>query len=288
MTVGKGNKGMSFRVVDAHQHFWEPGRFDYPWMTAKIQPLVRAFLPEHLGPLLSQSGIDSTVIVQAIPSLAEARWLLQLATDNAWIVGVVTWADLTSTNLARDLDELQAHPKFKGIRHQMEAEQDDAWMIREDVLRGLSELERRDIPYDLLVAPRHLQYVPLVREHCPRLRLVVNHIAKPRIAERAFEPWAREIEVVSKLPHVWCKLSGMITEAKLDAWSADDLKPYVQHVVKTFGHDRVMFGSDWPVCVLAGTYQQVVDALRQNLGPLPETVACKLWGATASSVYRLD
>jgi L-fuconolactonase len=161
-------------------------------------------------------------------------------------------------------------------------------MVREDVLRGLAELERRGIPFDLLVKPRHLKYVPLVRERFPQLKLVVDHIAKPSIAEGTFDEWARDLERVARLPHIWCKLSGMITEADWAAWTPEDLKPYVEHVVSQFGYDRLMFGSDWPVCTLAGTYRQVVEALRQILDPLPEAEARRLWGATAAEVYQLD
>jgi len=160
-------------------------------------------------------------------------------------------------------------------------------MVSDDVLAGLAELERRAIPYDLLVHARHLKYVPRVRERCPNLKLVVDHIAKPRIGEREFAEWAREIERVSKLPDIWCKLSGMITEARWDDWTPDDLQPYVQHVLDHFGPNRVMFGSDWPVCTLAGTYHQVVDALQQALGPLPADDARKVWGENACKFYQL-
>jgi L-fuconolactonase len=279
---------MSYTVVDAHQHCWDPDRFDYFWMTAKVQPLVRPFLPEHLRPLLSEAGVDRTVLVQAISSYAEGRWLLELASANEFIAGVVTWADLTSSALAKELDGLQLHPKFKGVRHQIEEESDDAWMVREDVLRGFAELERRGIPFDLLVKPRHLKHVSAVRERCPRLRLVVDHIGKPRIAERSFDEWARHLERVSELPDVWCKLSGMNTEADWKTWTPDDLRPYVKHVVDKFGYNRVMFGSDWPVCNLAGNYQQVIEALRGVLGPLPDQEAEKLWGRAAIEFYRLD
>lgn len=276
-------------IVDAHQHFWDPGRFHYFWMTGeKLQALKRSFLPEHLTPLLSQSAVERTVIVQAISSSEEAQWLLELAAAHEFVAGVVTWADLRNKDLAKELDKLQSHPKFKGIRHQIETETDDAWMICDDVLGGLAELERREVPYDLLVHARHLKYIPVVRERCPRLKLVVDHLAKPRIAEREFDEWARELEQVSRLPNVWCKLSGMTTEAKWDAWTPDDLRPYVQHVINQFGLERVMFGSDWPVCTLAGTYQQVVDALRQVLGSLPEPGARKLWGENACTFYKLD
>jgi L-fuconolactonase len=276
-------------VVDAHQHFWDPGRLHYFWMTGEaLQPLMRSFLPADLKPLLTQAGVERTVIVQAISSAEEARWLLELASANEFVAGVVTWADLRSQELAQELDKLQAHPKFKGVRHQMENETDDAWMVRNDVLKGLAELERREIPYDLLVHTQHLKYVSVLRERCPRLKLVVDHIAKPRIADREFDEWARQMERVSQLPDIWCKLSGMNTEAKWNAWTADDLRPYVQHVVKQFGLDRVMFGSDWPVCTLAGTYQQVVDSLQHALGHLSDSEARKVWGENACEFYRLD
>jgi L-fuconolactonase len=276
-------------IVDAHQHFWDPDRFHYSWMNREgLQPLKRSFLPEDLRPLLSAAAVERTVIVQAISSAGEAQWLLGLASANEFLAGVVTWADLRSHELAKDLDKLQSHPKFKGVRHQIEDEPDDAWMVRSDVLERLGELERRDIPYDLLVHTRHMKYIPRVRERCPRLKLVVDHIAKPRIAAREFEEWALEMERVARLPGIWCKLSGMMTEAKWDSWTAEDLRPYVQHVVNQFGFDRVMFGSDWPVCILAGTYQQAVESLQQALGPVPEPQARKLWGENARDFYHLD
>jgi L-fuconolactonase len=285
---GLNNNEWSFMIVDAHQHFWDPSRFQYFWMTPAVQPLIRPFLPQHLRPLLAPAEVARTVIVQAISSAAEAQWLLELASSNEFIAGVVTWADLPNKGLAKELDKLQTHPMFKGVRHQIENEPDDAWMVREDVLSGFTELERRVIPYDLLVHTRHLRYIPLVRERCPRLKLVVDHLAKPRIAEREFDEWASQLEQVSRLPDIWCKLSGMTTEAKWDAWTPDDLRPYVQHVIGQFGLDRVIFGSDWPVCTLAGSYRQVADALRQALGPLSEGDARKLWGENACKFYKLD
>jgi L-fucono-1,5-lactonase len=274
-------------IVDAHQHFWDPGRFSYFWMSSAVQPLVRPFLPEDLRPTLSDDGINGTIVVQAISSLEEGRWLLELASANDFIKGVVAWAGLTNPQLGRDLDELQSHPKFRGIRHQIEEEADEAWMVREDVLRGFAEVERRHIPFDLLVKPRHLKHIPVVRDRCPRLKLVVDHIAKPRISEGRFDEWAQELEKVSGLPDVWCKLSGLNTEANWNSWTPDDLRPYVHHIVEVFGYDRVMFGSDWPVCTLAGTYHQVVDALHHALGPLSEPEARKVWYGNASEFYRL-
>lgn len=278
---------MEHRVIDAHQHYWDPGRFEYAWMSPTVQPLVRAFLPSDLRPLLQQTGVHQTVVVQAISSFEEARWLLGLADGNDFIAGVVAWADLRSPQLGRQLDELQKHPKFCGVRHQVEDEPDDDWILRDDVVRGLNEVARRDITYDALVRPRHLNRLPRLRERCPDLRIVIDHAAKPGIAERVFEPWATDIAAAADLPKMWCKLSGMNTEAKWDRWSPADLRPYVTHVVEHFGPERLMFGSDWPVCILAGSYQQTADALRECVGALSPEDQEKVWGATAATFYRL-
>ncbi len=275
-------------IVDAHQHFWDPNRFEYVWMSPKVQPLVRAFLPEDLKPIVEAAGVQYTVVVQAISSLDEARWLLQLASKNEFIAGVVTWCDLQSADLGVVLDELQKHPKFKGVRHQIEDESDDSWMLRDKVVAGFRELERRAIPYDMLVRPRHLRLLTEVRDLCPGLKIVVDHIAKPRIADRLFEPWASDLSAAAKLPNVWCKLSGMNTEANWKTWTHEDLKPYVRHVVDSFGYDRVMFGSDWPVCVLAGTYEQTINVLKEALGPLSAEASIKLWRENAIAFYSLN
>jgi L-fuconolactonase len=214
--------------------------------------------------------------------------LLKLAAAHDYVTGVVAWVDLAHGTLGSNLDELARHRKFKGVRHLIQDEPDDAWMIRKDVLNGFRELERRGIPYDVLIYTRHLKYVPKVREYCPRLRLVIDHIAKPPIARREFDAWARDLEPVAALPNVWCKLSGMITEANWKNWTPQDLKPYVEHAVRLFGYDRLMFGSDWPVCTLAGSYQQVVEALHECVDPISTVDAAMLWGGTARSFYRLD
>jgi L-fucono-1,5-lactonase len=274
-------------VVDAHQHFWDLERLEYSWMTPDLAVLRRNYLPEDLTPLLSAAGVDRTIVVQAHRSLAEAYWLLELAAANDFVCGVVAWAELASPMLAKDLDELQQHAKFKGVRHLLHDEPDDAWMLRPEVVAGLKELERRGIPYDLLVRPQHLKYIPELRERCQRLDLVIDHIAKPLIASRKMDGWAQDIERVAKLPKIWCKLSGMITEAKWNNWTPEDLKPYVTHVVDCFGYDRVMFGSDWPVCKLAGSYERVVDALRTVLGPLSSEINAKVWGRNALEFYQL-
>jgi L-fuconolactonase len=274
-------------MIDAHQHFWDVGRFQYPWMTPDREVLCRSYLPQDLTPLLFDAGVDRTITVQAHQSFEEAIWLLDLASADDLIAGVVAWVDLASSSVADDLNELKKRPKFKGVRHPIEDEPDDAWIIRPEVLRGLAELERRDIPFDLLVWPRHLKYIPQIRDCCPNLRLIVDHIAKPPIAEGAMDGWARGLESVAKLSNIWCKLSGMITLANFKCWTPDDLTPYVKHVIQSFGYDRVMFGSDWPVCTLAGSYREVIEALRYALGFLAERDAAKVWGGNAKSCYQV-
>jgi len=275
-------------VVDSHQHFWDLEHFEYSWMTPELGVLHRNYLPEDLTQLLSVTGVDRTIVVQAHQSLPEAYWLLELAQANEFIAGVVAWVGLTSPSLGQDLDGLQRHPKFKGVRHLLHDEPDEAWMLHPEVVAGFKELERRGVPYDLLVRPQHLRHVPELRDRCPRLNLVIDHISKPPIAIGKMDNWQQDIEKVAELPNVWCKLSGMITEADWKRWSPQDLKPYVTHVVQCFGYDRLMFGSDWPVCNLAGSYQQVVDALRTVLGPLSPDDAAKVWGRNACQFYQLS
>jgi len=274
-------------VIDAHQHFWQLGRFDYFWMTPDREVLKRDYLPGDLAPLLRKSGINRSIAVQAHASHEESFWLLELASSHEFISGIVGWTDLTSPELGKALDEFQTHPKFKGIRHPLEAEPDDAWVVQPQVIKGLNELEKRAIPFDLVIFPRHLKYVSKIRERCPNLKLVIDHLAKPDIASREFDDWACDIEAVAKLPAIWCKLSGMVTEADHHDWTPEDLRPYVEHVVNQFGYDRVMFGSDWPVCVLSASYEQVVNSLRQVLGSPGEVALAKVWGRNASDVYGL-
>jgi L-fuconolactonase len=273
--------------IDAHQHFWQMGRLEYPWMPPEPSILRQDFLPEHLAPILERSRFDGTVVVQAHQSLAETHWLLELAEATEFVRAVVGWVDLTDPQLGTVLDELQRRPKFKGVRHLVHDEPDDRWLLRPDVLAGLAELARRGLPYDLLLRPGHLPLVPQIAERVPELRMVIDHIAKPLIADRVMEPWARDIEEASRLPQVYCKLSGMITEADHESWKAVDLRPYVAHVMRIFGANRLMFGSDWPVCLLAGSWKAVLAAFTQSIGPQRIELRERLLGGTAQEFYRI-
>lgn len=273
--------------IDSHQHFWDINRLQYPWMPAGESPLRRNYLPSDLEPILERNRFDGSVVVQANVVLEETRWLLDLATQHDFIRGVVGWVDLTDPHLGATLDELQRHPKFKGVRHLVHDEPDVNWLLREDVLRGLGELARRRIPFDLLLRPPHLPLVPRLADKVPDLRMVIDHIAKPLIAAQHMDGWAADIESAAKIPQVYCKLSGMITEADPTGWKAEHLRPYVQHVLSLFGPDGLMFGSDWPVCTLAGTWKEVLAAFTQAVGPQPVGVREKLLGETAAAFYGL-
>ena len=217
----------------------------------------------------------------------EGPWLLDLASKHRMILGVVAWVDLTDSRIGAKLDHLQAHPKFKGVRHPVHDEADDRWLLRPNVLNGLRELERRKIPYDLLLRPQHLPAAIELVSKVPNLKMVVDHISKPLIAKRQMAGWEENIAALSKSPNVYVKMSGMITEAEWKTWTADHLRPYVQHVWKLFGPDRCMFGSDWPVCLLAGVWKEVLAGFTQALGPTPEPERTKVMGETAVRFYGL-
>lgn len=274
--------------IDAHQHFWDIGRLTYSWMPEEPSKLRRNYLPSDLQPILEAHRFDGSVVVQAHHSLDEARWLLELADHNSFIKGVVCWVDLTDRQVGRALEELQKHPLFKGVRHLMHDEPDPQWLLRHDVLCGLAELERRRVPFDLLLRPLHLGLVPVLAEKLPGLRMVIDHIAKPSIAIGEFDFWARGMEAVFPIPNVYCKLSGMITEASWNNWSASELQPYVRFVMQGFGAGRLMFGSDWPVCLLAGTWKEVLAACTQAMGPQPLEVREEILGGTAVRFYGLE
>jgi L-fuconolactonase len=274
--------------IDAHHHFWDLNKLSYAWMPPGESILRRNYLPADLRTILEDNRFDGSVVVQANTVMEETYWLLELAAENPFILGVVAWVDLTSEGLPSVLDGVQRHPWFKGVRHIVHDEPDPNWLLRPDVLRGLNQLARRDIPYDLLLKPVHLPLVPRLAEAVPDLRMVIDHIAKPPISTHAMDGWAEDIAAAAKIPDMYCKLSGMITEADHRAWTANDLRPYVKHVLSVFPPERLMFGSDWPVCKLGGSWKQVLAAFTQACGPLPQEVRDKLLGETAAEFYKLE
>jgi len=275
-------------IIDSHQHFWQVGRFDYPWMSSDLGVLYRDYLPPVLKPILNANGVEKTVLVQASNSVAESRWLLELADQYPFIAGVVGWVNLRSEEVETELLEFTAHQKFKGVRHLVESEPADDWLIQPEVLRGLRQLSVHDLAYDLLVHPRHLRHVSKVAEHCPDLRLVIDHMAKPAIARGEFDGWAKQFKPLALFPNLHCKLSGLVTEANWSTWTIDDLRPFVDCALDSFGPDRMMFGSDYPVCLLAATYERVLDSFHEALKHLDDSDRTKIFSENAKNFYRLE
>ena len=273
-------------VVDSHHHFWDIDKFDYSWMPDG-SPLAVDYGPTQLAPLIKAAGIDYTVVVQAVSSPDEARWLLELADQNDFIAGIVGWVDLTDPKVGYTLDELQRSKYFKGVRHIWEGENDPGWIVNSGAINGLQELVRRDLTFDFLAKPPNLPFIPQVMEQVPDLRAVVDHIGKPLIADHLVEPWLSDMRKVASINGIHCKISGMITEADQQSWIADDLRPYVHHILGMYGTDRLMFGTDWPVCTLAGEYQTVADTTRGILNLLSHTAKADVFGGTAIRFYRL-
>ena len=277
-------------VVDSHQHFWDPALADYPWMTDAVAPIRRRLMPGDLRPRLVEAGVDYTVLVQARSDVQETRELLRLAADTDFIAGVVGWVDLSAPNLVDTIDqlrELEGGGKLVGIRHQVHDESDERWLLRDDVLRGLRIVRDAGLAYDLLVRTRELPAALQVARTLDGLRFIIDHIAKPPIRSGQSIEWAEALAPFEGLPNVSCKISGMVTEADWKGWRTDDLKPYVERVYGWFGEGRCLFGSDWPVCLLAASYQQVLDACRATLGPLPPRAQARVFGENAIAIYRL-
>jgi len=258
-------------MIDSHQHFWTIARGDYGWMGPHVAPLLRDFTPDDLAPLMVRTGITRTIAVQAADSEAETEFLLQLAERTEFIAGVVGWLDMDSDVFPERLDHLGRSPRFVGLRPMLQDLPDDRYILRPRVLRHLGLVADRGLALDVLIFPRHLPHVREALALTPGLRAVIDHMAKPEIAAGTLDPWREGIAAVAALPDVSCKLSGLVTEAPAGSWTPDHLRPYVDHVVDCFGPDRLMFGSDWPVCTLAASYAEVNNAARlltaRHFGP---------------------
>lgn len=278
-------------AIDAHQHFWrldQTAPFDYAWLDApQNAPIRRDFLPEHLKPHLRATGVERTIFVQAQHHLAENRWALELADQHEFIAGVVGWVDLASPECEHQLLEFKDRPKFVGVRHITQDEPDDDFIVRPDVLRGLRTLEKHSVPFDLLFYVKHLRHAVTLAEELPELPMVIDHLAKPHIRQHQMDDWLPHFRAAAKHDNIYCKLSGMVTEADWKRWTVADLKPYVQTALELFGPERLMYGSDWPVCELAAGYEKVFSALKEALGPLSDSESAAIFGGTAARFYKL-
>jgi len=254
-------------------------------MGPKMEILKQDHVPSHLEPLLKYSGIDATVAVQACHTLEETRWLLELAEQFSFIGAVVGWVDLCNPDVDEQLEQLASHPKFCGIRHIVQDEPDDQFMLHEDFLRGLSRLGKFDLTYDLLLYPRHLPVAAEVVRRFPEQPFVLDHISKPFIKEHQLSPWDTDIRRLSKFENVYCKISGMVTEADWQSWKPSDFTPYLDVVFESFGTKRIMIGSDWPVCTLAGSYAQVMQVADNYLRRLSRDEQEYIWNSTPTKFY---
>jgi len=273
--------------IDSHQHFWQYDPIEFGWISADMPGLQRDLLPADLAPLLAAHQIDGCVAVQARSSLAESDWLLSLASQSPFIKGVVGWVDLLSPAVEADLERLAANPRFRGLRHIVQSEPDDAFMLRPEFQRGIRSLAHFGLVYDILIFPRHLQAAFSLASAFPDQTFVLDHIAKPYVKDRLISPWDTGIRTLASLPNVYCKVSGLVTEADWSTWQPADFRPYLDVVFEAFGANRIMFGSDWPVCTLAGTYSQVYKLLGDYANSLSLTEQSAIWGGTAVRAYGL-
>jgi len=273
-------------LIDAHQHFWHYDPVRDAWITDEMSVLRRDFLPEDLKPLVDAQGVQGTVAVQADQSETETQFLLQVAEDNLFVCGVVGWVDLLAPNLEERLEYFSQFERLCGFRHIAQAEADD-FLARADVARGIGKLSEFDFTYDILVYHRQLPAAVALVEKLPESRFVVDHLAKPPIKEGKTEPWATHMRELARHPNVWCKVSGMATEADWAHWRQEDIRPYLDVVFEAFGPDRLMFGSDWPVCLLAADYREVWGLVDDYVSQFPASDRSMLFGNNAASFYGL-
>jgi len=277
-------------IVDAHHHFWDPGRGDHPWLTDDLAAIRRLFGPADLAPLIEAHGIDATVLVQTRSSLDETREFIATAEAVPFIRGVIGWVDLTDPAVADVIAEFRAGPGREllvGIRHQVHDEPDPAWLLREDVRRGIAAVSEAGLVYDLLVRSRELPAARELVASMPDARFVVDHLAKPPIRDGTLQPWADLVASFSGFDNVAWKLSGLVTEADWRRWTLGELAPFVEHALAQFGADRLIFGSDWPVCLLAATYDKVLATAYELTSGLSPSEHAAVFGENARAIYRL-
>jgi len=273
--------------IDAHQHFWKYNQAEYSWITDSMKVLRKDFLPADLLPLLKQSGFDGSIAVQARQSLEETRWLLNLSRENDFIKGVVGWIDLCSDEAESQIAGFAVDPKLVGVRHVLQDEPDDKFMLKDSFLRGIRLLKEFDLVYELLIYPKHLPFAVQMVKEFPDQKFVLDHIAKPLISDKILSPWKGGIQQLALQPNVSCKLSGMVTEASWKGWSKSDFVPYLDVIFDAFGPSRLMIGSDWPVCTLASGYKDTLQIVIDYINPVSPADLELILGRNAERIYTL-
>ena len=273
--------------IDAHQHFWNYSAKEYAWIGKNARRIARDFLPPDLEQEFRKMDLDGSVAVQARQTIEESRWLLNLADHYPLMKGVVGWVDLRSPRVEEELGEFSKHRRFVGVRHVVQDEPDDRFMLDPDFLRGIGKLKQFKLAYDILIYPRQLAAAIELAKRFPEQTLVLDHIAKPSIKDRSISPWDKQIRELAKHPNLFCKISGMVTEAKWESWRAEDFGPYLDVVFEAFGADRIIYGSDWPVCLLSGSYEQVYTLTHDYVQKHAPGAEAKILGQNAVRAYRL-
>lgn len=273
--------------IDAHQHFWRYSPAEYGWIDETMAAIRRDFLPQDLSAALQKNDFEGSVAVQARQTLEETRWLLELAAGFPKIVGVVGWVDLCSPDVHAQLLSFAENPKLVGVRHIVQAEPDDRFLLRKDFLRGISLLEEFDLAYDILIYTRHLPVAAEFVEKFPQQRFVLDHMAKPPIKAEEIDMWESGIRLLAAFPNVFCKLSGLVTEADWQHWTPEQIRPYLDVAFDAFGNERLMIGSDWPVCLVAGQYGRVMNVVKDYVSlHCPEALDAVL-GGNAQRFWRI-
>ncbi|WP_372570295.1 amidohydrolase family protein [Ruegeria jejuensis] len=272
--------------IDAHQHFWTLSRGDYGWLTPELDAIYRDFAPSDLTPLIAKAGIDATVLVQAAPSIAETEFLLSLADLNTFIKGVVGWMDFEHPDAPATIQSLAKHPALIGLRPMIQDIADPDWMLRDDLAPAFKALIAQDLTLDALTLPQHLPRLRRLLERHQDMCVVIDHGSKPAIRDGSFSEWARDIAALASETSAYCKLSGLVTEAAPD-WTPDALKPYVDHLLRSFGPERLIWGSDWPVCTLACSYARWVETTDALIADLSTSERAAILGGNALRAYRL-
>jgi len=273
--------------VDAHQHFWKYNPAEYEWIDDSMVAIRRDFLPEDLELELERNKFHGSVAVQARQTLEETRWLLELAEGSSKIFGVVGWVDLCSADVRAQVSVLARNRKLVGIRHIVQSEPDDRFLLRQDFARGITTLEEFDLAYDILIYTKHLPVAAEFVERFPKQRFVLDHLAKPAIKLQEIESWAAGVRRLAAFPNVFCKLSGLVTEADWQRWKPEDITPYLDIAFATFGASRLMIGSDWPVCLVAGSYSRTLDVVKNYLQFYPAETRDAVLGENARRFWRL-
>ena len=273
--------------IDAHQHYWKINRNDYGWITPELPELYCDFLEADLQPLLEKNKIDKTIVVQAAPTIEETEFILSLSKNSETIAGIVGWIDIENPSWKEQLEKFRKDPKFVGIRIMIQDMPNENIILQPNYLEAFSYFEKLDIPVDLLVLSAQLPIVVELLKHVS-IRAVIDHIAKPDINQGSIEPWKSQIKQIAQYPNIYCKLSGMVTEAEHYNWTTEQFIPYVQHIVNEFGLNRVMYGSDWPVCLLSASYDDVFKLLKETLPQnLTKDDEEGIFGGNALEFYQL-